>query len=237
LKDPDVASLLESFLNEEGVVCDVSSTAQGARTLLASRKYNLLLLDLTLPDTDGLDLLHELREDVATERLPVLGVSGRALEGRRAALDANALSVVDWIQKPVDRRQLARALEIALERQSDQTRILHVEDDPDIVALVADQLEGFARVVLASTRAEAETLLKRGVFDLVILDLTLGDGSGADLLKTIGARCPVVIFSAQAPVAEVSQAVEAALTKGKSSSKEFLEVVKRAATRRRGASA
>ncbi len=49
------------MVEPEGVICDIAGTAAGARTLLARHTYRLMLLDLTLPDTDGLTFLQELR--------------------------------------------------------------------------------------------------------------------------------------------------------------------------------
>lgn len=67
-----------------------------------------------------------------------------------------------------------------------EARILYVEDNEDLLFLVADRLrsEGFV-VAEAPTKTAAETLLGREMFDLVLLDLMLPDGDGLDLLSEI----------------------------------------------------
>jgi PAS domain S-box-containing protein len=229
--NPDVAGLLAELLGEEGLVCDIAGSLRVARDFLGERPYRLLLLDLTLPDGDGLELLHELRAQPATAGLPVVVVSGKAREGRKAGLDSGALSVVDWLQKPLDRDHLRRALEVALRRPGVRARILHVEDDPDVAQLTAALLEGHAEYCHVGSRAGAAERLAAEDFDLVLLDLTLGDGSGADLLEVVRGRCPVVIFSARSPGAKISQAVEAALLKSRASNEELLAVIKNALSR------
>lgn len=220
----DVAAILAEMLKPEGVTCDIAATARAARTLLAKQAYRLLLLDLTLPDGDGLDFLRELRGAGATADLPVIVVSGRAEEGR-LAFSGDAVAVVDWLQKPLDRARLERALREAL-RHKARPRILHVEDDPDVVQIAQALLEDMAEFCHAATLRGAREMLAEQSFDLVILDIGLADGSGLDLLDELRARCPVVIFSAQMPGRETAEQVTAALTKSMTSNEQLLETVK-----------
>ena len=219
----DVAAILAEMLEPEGVVCDIAGSAGAARSLLARHDYRLLLLDLILPDADGLEFLQELRNAAATADLPVIVVSGRAEEGRMA-FSGDAVAVVDWLQKPLQRDRLERALREALLRKP-QPHILHVEDDPDIVQITQSLLEDTAELSYAATLRGARELLATTHFDLVLLDLGLADGSGIDLLDELKGRCPVVIFSAQAPSREITEQVTAALTKSMTSNEQLLETI------------
>ncbi len=227
--NPDVARILADMIEPEGVTCDIAGTAAGARTLLARHTYRLMLLDLTLPDTDGLTFLQELRGHATTEQLPIIVVSGRAQEGR-AIFSGDAVTVVDWIQKPVERDRLKRALQEAL-RRAQRPRILHVEDDPDIVQVTQVLFDGMADLTNVDSLLNARQQLRERVFDLVILDLGLADGSGMELLDELKGRCPVVIFSAQTPGREITARVAAALTKSMTSNEQLLDTIKRALRR------
>ena len=223
--NPDVAQILAEMVRQDGVTCDVAGTAAIARGLLAEHDYRLLLLDLTLPDTDGLTFLRELRGNEATAQLPVIVVSGQALEGR-ATFNGNAVTVVDWIQKPVDRMRLGRALQDALHRVK-RPHILHVEDDTDILEVTRTLLEDMADLTYVTNLREARQQLAAQIFDMVILDLGLPDGSGIELLEELQGRCPVVIFSAQIPSRDVTAQVATALTKSMTNNEELLGTIKK----------
>ncbi len=219
----DVASILAEMLKPEGMVSDIAATAEAARTLLAKHAYRLLLLDLTLPDADGLQFLRELRSVAATVDLPVIVVSGRAEEGR-IAFNGDAMAVVDWLQKPLELERLERALHEVL-RHNYRPCILHVEDDPDIIQITQVLLEETAELSHVATVRGAREMLAAQNFDLVILDLGLADGSGLELLDELKGGCPVVIFSAQIPDREITEQVTAALTKSMTSNEQLLETI------------
>lgn len=221
----DVATILAEMVRLEGIHCDIAMTAAAARTLLAEGNYRLLLLDLTLPDEDGLLLLQDLRADPKTRQLPVIVVSGRAMEGR-SSFNGSTLTVADWLQKPVDQERFRNSVHHVLQRH-EQPRILHVEDNPDVIQIVQSLLENSAEFHFATSLSEARQLLANNQFDLVILDLGLADGSGAELLDGLKNQCPVVIFSAQTIGREISERVNAALTKSMTSNEQLLSTIKK----------
>ncbi len=227
--DRDVARLLGLMLEREGYQTDVAHDATEARRLLRERSYAALTLDLVLPDQDGVTLIRELRREEATSRLPIVVVSVRAEEGA-AELNGGALGVVDWLVKPIDEDRLMAAVERAVQGPfSDRTRILHVEDDPDLQRVVAAIVDGDARVEQALNLAEARERLARERFDLVILDLALPDGSGLELLPSLGSLdppTPVLIFSAHEVDKAVAGRVAAVLVKSQTSNRELLERIR-----------
>lgn len=101
--------LLSEAVREAGWRVDAVETAEEGRAALAVVDYDLLLLDLGLPDEDGLDLLRELRAGGVS--LPVLVLTARgAVDERIAGLDAGA---DDYLVKPFNNGELlarARAL-------------------------------------------------------------------------------------------------------------------------------
>ncbi len=220
---PDVAQILSAMIEREGARCDRVGSAADARRLLAQHTYRLLLLDLTLPDADGLTFLRELRDTHATEHLPIIVVSGRAQEGC-AAFSGDALTVVDWIQKPVQPERLGRALRDAL-RRTMRPQVLHVEDDPDVIQITLALFDNAVDFTHANNLSTARQQLMEHPFDLVILDLGLADGSGIELLDELKGRCPVVIFSAQTLSRDITDQVAAALTKSVTSNAQLLRTI------------
>lgn len=226
--DLNVASVYAEILATERLPSDRTSTLEGARKCLSDRSYHLLLLDLSLPDGDGLTFLEELRGNPATAQLPVIVASGRSPGG--ASGRGSILSVADWLHKPVDPQRLLAAVRTSIGPLS-RPRILHVEDDPDVLQLVKALLEEFAEVAQAGSLEQAQRLLASGPCDLVILDLGLPDGSGLELLRALKASCPVVIFSAQPPGRRTSEDVVTVLTKSMTTNDELLAAIKAALSR------
>ena len=110
--DPRIrASLVEAFV-EQGHDCDEASDLGAARQRLAAERYDLVLLDVMLPDGDGWELLRELRERADATR--VLFLSAKHEVGER--LRGLSLGAVDYVVKPFDLRELEARVEVALRR-------------------------------------------------------------------------------------------------------------------------
>ncbi len=222
--NPDVTTVLSELLAHEGISSDRAATAAEAMDLLRRNTYRALLVDLGLPDMDGSVLIQKLRDVEATRNLPIIVVSGRA-RGDSGVLNYETLDVLDWIQKPVDRERLAQALAQAL-RKSKLPRVLHVEDDADVIEVIRSLLEDTVDYVYANSLAQARRRLEQEQFDLVLLDLFLPDGSGAELINFIGKGTQVVIFSGEAPSNALSRQVSATLIKAATSNERLLATIK-----------
>jgi PAS domain S-box-containing protein len=228
--DPDVAQLLGDMLRQEGMRAETVSTARAARAALAALKFNVALIDLHLPDADGLDFITELRASEHTRTLPVIVLTASS-RGAQNSRQLSALHLADWLQKPIDPERLLGAIRAVLARPSSgRARILHVEDDVSLTELVKELLADDADVMAANSLAGARERLAMGAYDLVILDIALGDGSGLDLLpllrQSAHGRPPVILYSATEATRELSQQVEAALVKSRDSVDQLLGAVR-----------
>jgi PAS domain S-box-containing protein len=220
--DPDAAAILGEILQREGLTVEIAGSIAAVRAAVARpNAYRMLLLDLALPDGDGIALIRELRAQDATRDLPVIVVSAEAQRGR-AEIDAHALNVVDWMDKPIDILRLQQAVRAALRGiGARRPVILHVEDDHDVLQITASALAACGEIVPAESLAAARAFLATRSPDLVILDIALGDGSGLELLPDLS-QCsstliPVVIFSAQDDKRLLLPQVRAVLTKSRTS--------------------
>lgn len=115
----DDALLLQGLIlamQNEGYVCDGVATAHDAKVCLANAYYSLVVLDLGLPDQDGLQLLSTLRRDKFTQ--PVLILTARDTVGDRiAGLDTGA---DDYLIKPFALDELNARIRALLRRQHNQ---------------------------------------------------------------------------------------------------------------------
>jgi signal transduction histidine kinase/DNA-binding response OmpR family regulator len=235
--DVDVAHLLAFMLNTQGWHVETAQTARQAEMLLAQQQFDVMTLDILLPDEDGIALFKRLRANAATHDLPVVIVSA-ATDKARLQLNGDALSVIDWLDKPIDQNRLRNAVYRALgtaERQRPPSPVvLHVEDDPDIFHVVEAVIGSSAEVVRAPLLADARRELDARSFSLVILDVTLPDGSGLDLIETIRGLPnppPIMIFSASDSDAVVAARVTATLLKTRTDNLALQEIISGLITR------
>ena len=221
------AEYLRELLTSVGIHADIAATAAEAKALLAKNHYQGLLLDLLLPDQDGITLIRQLREDEATRALPIVVMSVLAKTGREL-LSGDALAVIDWLDKPVDFNQLVTSIERIKKSQPDRLpRILHVEDDMETGQIIATLLQDSAVVVGAENLRVARKKLADETFDLIILDLLLPDGNGTELLPLLTLRrLPVIVFSAMELDQDYARYVTQILNKANTSKTHFINMIK-----------
>ena len=103
--EADIRNSLQSILEEEGYVITTAATAGEALSLIRDAAYDVVLLDIWLPDRDGLDALAEIRTLDAANVPEVVIISGHGTI--EAAVRATKLGAYDFLEKPLS---LARTL-------------------------------------------------------------------------------------------------------------------------------
>lgn len=229
--DPDVAKILAMILVQGGMDAEIAHTAEVAREMLASRRFDAMTVDIGLPGKNGIALIREVRQDPALRDLPVVVVSARAGDAREH-IEAATLGVLDWLNKPIDEARLLRAVaNAATGRRQHRPRLLYVEDDADLVETVGDLLADRVALTVASSLAEARICLDRETFDLAILDIKLPDGSGFDLLPRLKGdeteTTPVIIFSGYAIDDDAAHQADATLVKARVTNHDLLDAIRR----------
>lgn len=226
--DADIAALLKMILEDAGYAAAIAYSAEDAKIKLNSTDFAAMTLDLLLPQEQGIQLVRELREDDKTAHLPIIVVS--AVADQQKQQFRGSFDIVDWIQKPIDLARLRRVLqETIYPMGNEKFTILHVEDDKDNTIIVAQILKDKANIVLAQSLKEAISKVKNERFDLVILDITLPDGNGMELLshlRNCGKQSiPVLIFSASETSNDIQKKVAASLVKSKTNNAELIDMI------------
>ena len=103
--DPAMIRIFQFLLHQQGIrnVITTSSGAQVAR-IAQQQPLDLILLDLMLPDKDGLTVLQELKQNAATGMIPVIVVSGR--ESQNQVHQAMMAGAIDYVIKPFEPMEL-----------------------------------------------------------------------------------------------------------------------------------
>ncbi|MFP6781716.1 MAG: sigma-54 dependent transcriptional regulator [Gammaproteobacteria bacterium] len=110
--EPDIRSLLKEILEDEGFDISVAENAVEAREARRQRRPDLVLLDIWMPDTDGIGLLKEWSEGGQLDG-PVIMMSGHGTV--ETAVEATRLGAYDFIEKPLSIAKLLLTVQRALE--------------------------------------------------------------------------------------------------------------------------
>lgn len=119
--DPNITDFMEVVLDQERYQLTIARTGMEALTAFQTTSIDLVLLDLGLPDIDGIDLLKILRKRL---HLPIIIISARSNEEEKVkALD---LGADDYVTKPFGTNELLARIRTALRHQNVQTEAISV---------------------------------------------------------------------------------------------------------------
>jgi PAS domain S-box-containing protein len=219
--DREAAVIVREQLRQAGFAVDFAHTVAAAVARTDATRYAAILVDLQLPDGDGVGLIVRLRAQSNYRDTPIIVIAGDPDQGR-SDVRSSRLNVLRWISKPIEFEPLIHILKVATTQPLRQRpRILHVDDDYDVLALVNHELHTIADVVSADSMQSARRTLTTDRIDLVVLDISLGEDSGLDLLPDIrgslGNVIPVIIFSTHSADVTCGEQIHATLSKMNSS--------------------
>ncbi|MFM8469228.1 MAG: response regulator transcription factor [Limisphaerales bacterium] len=111
-----MADLQAISLQTDGIESDAAGEGKRALELARAKVPDLVLLDLGLPDRDGLDVLVALKADAALKHIPVIVITGR--ERTEDKLRAFNLGTVDYVNKPFNFLEVQARIIATLKRKS-----------------------------------------------------------------------------------------------------------------------
>ena len=122
--EPDIRRNLEYNLSREGFSVSAAASISEANTLLASTDYNLILLDLMLPDGSGLDLCKSIKSNSDTESIPIIILTAKDDEVDKVV--GFELGADDYVTKPFSVRELILRVKAVLKRGTKKKEIVEV---------------------------------------------------------------------------------------------------------------
>ena len=197
--DDDIVNLkiAEHVLEKDYNVTCAKSGMEGI-DILKSNDIDLVLLDLYMPDMNGMDVLAKIREDASISAVKVVILTSSGM--KTDVTEAIRLGALDFIKKPffptefLDR--IKKVLNIAK-----KDNILVVDDDKMNLAIVHKMLGIRYDVTCVSSGMDAISYLNNNVPDMILLDLHMPEMNGLEVLEKIREQdnlsdIPVVFLTA-----------------------------------------
>ena len=103
--EADIRALIKDILSDENYGVTAAANADEARKAMEARKFDLILLDIWMPDTDGITLLREW-SDAGDLSCPVVIMSGHGTVD--TAVEATRLGAFDYVEKPLSLARVCR---------------------------------------------------------------------------------------------------------------------------------
>src|SRR5512140_767806 len=128
--DPHAVEILTLMLGREGYDCASAASGQAALDTLHSRPLDVILLDVMMPEMDGLQVCERLRQDEVLREIPVILLTAKDdMETRARGM---ALGVSEYLTKPINKRELFTRIEAQLHAREIDRKL------SETVAAVAD---------------------------------------------------------------------------------------------------
>lgn len=231
VEDEKIASTqIKNMFKSLNYKVDTAMNAQEASNLLNSNDYDLMTLDIFLPDKNGLDLLNEIRNNELTNNIPIIIIS--CSPEAIATAQASGNKIIACLEKSFDIEQLKETItEINLKKNQNKIKILHVENDVDILNITRENLKEIAHIKAATSISEASGILSDNIFDIIIFDYTLPDGNCDKLFEMIKTTpnkdAKFIIFSAYEESEYLLNQVDMIILKTKVTNEQFCDAIKK----------
>ena len=192
--DYATSKLLGNYLHKWGYEPTIVNSAEQTKKIVEQETFLAILMDIILPDTNGLDLLQQIRENKNTKRTPVIICSVEA-EQQKAFL----MGAVEYFVKPINYKYLVEVLTSYKLRKD--SNILIVDDDVPTVNLLKEAVaqSGF-NPIAESNSTKVMDMVENLRLDLAIIDLDMPEIDGVQLIEMLKSReqfknLPIIIYT------------------------------------------
>lgn len=220
LVDDETVNLdvLSRRLGREGYLVNQAESGRKALDLMQVQQFDLVILDVRMPDIDGIEVLKRIKADATLRSTPVIMLSSHSSDKiiRKCLL----LGAADYLSKPLIMDLARNRIEIHLRNQEQFTQpvnadltFLLVDDHPLNIALLERMIDKLGyKTVTARNGAEALQKLTEQHIDLVLLDIVMPEMDGLAVLGEIrktrsASALPVIMVTAEDDNATMLQAI------------------------------
>jgi two-component system nitrogen regulation response regulator NtrX len=176
--EADIRDLVQEILTEEGYLVEVAGTAAEARAACASQLPDLVLLDIWMPDMDGISLLREWQQTLG-QAVPVVMMSGHGTV--ETAVEATRLGALDYVEKPLSLAKLLRTVRSALDEGRRRRQSARVVVPPLIAPVGRSRL-------MRELREQVKQLAPHSAPILIIGEPGTGREAFARYIHSLGSR-------------------------------------------------
>lgn len=227
--DYATSKLLSNYLTKWGYEPVIVNSAQQALQSVEREQYLAVLMDIVLPDSNGFELLKQIREHPNTKNTPVI-VCSVETEQQKAFL----MGAVEYFVKPINYKYLVEVL-MSYKLKND-SNILIVDDDVPTLNLMKEAVEQAGYNAIAESHSsKVISMIENMSLDLAIIDLDMPEINGFDLIKLIKsnknfAKLPIMIYTGKENYEEdlkkIDGLFEELLNKNSSNIEDLAETVK-----------
>lgn len=144
--EPDIRELIKDILEDENYQVTIAANGEEAQAEFSRQLPDLVLLDIWMPDIDGISLLKEFKQQ--NKAVTIVMMSGHGTI--ETAVEATRLGAIDFIEKPLSMAKLLRGVEMALENRAKQVAIQRELSQVPVgkssqINLLREQIERIAR--------------------------------------------------------------------------------------------
>lgn len=218
--------LITRRLQQEGYLVATAESGRQALDLLRLERFDLVLLDMNMPEMDGLATLDAIKSDAALKDTSVVMLT--AAKTRESVVQCLSLGAADYLVKPVSAVELRQRVQRCIAARSKRieptvrvdadgiagARVLIVDDEPLNLRLLEARLTQLGYKPLpAAGGAQALELLQREQVSAVLLDVHMPEMDGFEVLRSIRASealrtLPVIMLSADSEPATIGRCYE-----------------------------
>ena len=182
--------VIVNMLEQEGHRIDTVGNGKEAIENVRKFPYDLILMDIQMPDTDGIEAAVKIRKEEKEGYIPIVAMT--AFTDSADKVRCLAAGMDDYITKPIDKKELFETIENALEIAEEKKKlicpshILLAEDDIDgqLVMKITLEKEGY-KVDCAMNGKEVLKKLKDKKYDLILMDIQMPEMDGIDTAMAI----------------------------------------------------
>ncbi len=197
--DPTFAQILSDLAEEKGYIAIKAFNGKEGIKRAKEDKPTGIILDIGLPDMDGMILAKMLSEDNATKDIPIHVISGSEDISEAIGLEGMPQSIIGFLKKPVDIKSIYKTLskiESVDVKGTKQILVVGACGDEDFSKFA--QL-GQVQIQKVMTGSQAIEALKTEVYACIILDVNLPDTTGVDFMTNIRQefenQTPIIIYT------------------------------------------